>query len=96
MHLDHKLLLTPHTAMRKGDFKLIWDWHGKLELYKIVKDPYEGADLLEQLPERTHAMFKEQCHLMLISICVTRRTTSGVQFTLAHRNVSESLLRFRL
>ncbi len=59
LHPDHNLPLTPRTAMRKGDFKLIWDWHGKLELYNIVKDPYEEADLSEQLPELTQAMFKE-------------------------------------
>lgn len=59
MHPDHNLPLTPHTAMRKGDFKLIWDWHGKLELYNLVKDPYERVDLSEQLPELTYAMFKE-------------------------------------
>ena len=59
MHPDHKLPLTPHTAMRKGDYKLIWDWHGKLELYNIVEDPYEGADLSQQLPEVTQSMFKE-------------------------------------
>ena len=59
MHPDHKLPLTPHTAMRKGDYKLIWDWHGKLSLYNIVEDPYEGADLSQQLPEVTQSMFKE-------------------------------------
>ena len=59
MHPDHNLPLTPRTAMRKGDVKLIWDWHGKLELYNIVEDPYEKTDLSEQLPEVTQAMFKE-------------------------------------
>jgi len=59
MHPDHNLPLTPRTAMRKGDYKLIWDWHGKLELYDIVEDPYEKTDLSEQLPELTQAMFKE-------------------------------------
>jgi arylsulfatase A-like enzyme len=59
MHPDHNLPLTPRTAMRKGDYKLIWDWHGKLELYNIVEDPYEATDLAQQLPELTQAMFKE-------------------------------------
>jgi len=58
-HPDHNLPLTPRTAMRKGDYKLIWDWHGKLELYNIVKDPYEKKDLSDQFPEVTQAMFKE-------------------------------------
>jgi arylsulfatase A-like enzyme len=58
-HPDNGLPLTPHSAMRKGDYKLIWDWHGKLELYNIVEDPYEKKDLSQQLPELTQAMFKE-------------------------------------
>ncbi|VGO13609.1 Arylsulfatase [Pontiella desulfatans] len=57
MHPDNGLPLTPHTAMRKGDYKLIWDWHGKLELYNIVEDPYEKKDLAKQLPEVTEALF---------------------------------------
>jgi len=59
MHPDYNLPLTPRTAMRKGDYKLIWDWHGKLELYNIVEDPYEKRDLAKQQPELTEAMFKE-------------------------------------
>ncbi|MGB0257197.1 MAG: sulfatase [Coraliomargarita sp.] len=59
MHPDHNLPLTPHTGMRKGDFKLLWDWHGKLELYNIVDDPYENTDLSERLPELTTSLFKE-------------------------------------
>jgi arylsulfatase A-like enzyme len=59
MHPDNNLPLTPRTAMRKGDYKLIWDWHGKLELYNIVEDPYEKKDLAQQQPEQTQALFKE-------------------------------------
>lgn len=59
MHPDNRLPLTPHTGMRKGDYKLLWDWHGKVELYDIVNDPYEKRDLSEQLPEVNNAMLKE-------------------------------------
>ena len=58
-HPDNELPLTPHTAMRKGDHKLIWDWHGKLELYNIVDDPHEATNLSKQLPDLTQAMFNE-------------------------------------
>ena len=58
-HPDHNLPLTPRTAIRKGDYKLIWDWHGKLELYNIVEDPYEKKDLAQQQLELTQALFKE-------------------------------------
>ena len=59
MHPDNGLPLTPHTGVRKGDYKLLWDWHGKVELYDIISDPYETNDLSEQLPEVSNAMFKE-------------------------------------
>jgi hypothetical protein len=39
------------------DYKLIFDWHGKLSLYNIKEDPYENNDLSEQMPERTEKMF---------------------------------------
>jgi hypothetical protein len=31
--------------------KLIWNWHGKMELYDIAKDPYEEKDLADGNPE---------------------------------------------
>lgn len=27
--------LTPHSAIRDGDYKLIFDWYGRLHLYNI-------------------------------------------------------------
>ena len=59
MHPDHNLPLTPRTAVRKGDYKLIWDWHGKVELYDIVNDPYEKDDVAAKLPELKSEIFKE-------------------------------------
>jgi len=52
-HPDHGQQLSPHSAIRVGDHKLIWDWHGKLSLYNIPKDPYEMNDLAQQSPELT-------------------------------------------
>ncbi|WP_215438751.1 sulfatase [Zobellia russellii] len=37
--------LTPHSAIRDGDYKLIFDWYGRLHLYNIAKDPFERNDL---------------------------------------------------
>lgn len=51
------LPLTPHSALRQGDYKLIWDWHGKLEIYNIAKDISEQENLAGAQPERTQQLF---------------------------------------
>lgn len=56
-HPDNGLPLTPHSAIRIGDHKLIWDWHGKLELYDIPHDPYEERDLAAAQPQLARQMF---------------------------------------
>lgn len=61
-HPHHGTPLTPHSAIREGDLKLIWDWHGKLELYDIPADPYEQHDLATEKPEtvkRLHQQLKD-------------------------------------
>ncbi len=58
-HPDNGLPLTPHSAIRVGDYKLIWDWHGKLELYDVPDDPYEQSDLAAAMQETTDKMFRE-------------------------------------
>jgi len=61
-HPDNGLPLSPHSAIRSGDHKLIWDWHGKLELYDIPNDPYEKHDLAKENPEltaRLHTQLKD-------------------------------------
>ena len=52
-HPDHGQPLSPHSAIRVGDHKLIWNWHGRLELYDIPKDPTESHDLSKKMPELT-------------------------------------------
>ncbi|MFC7335632.1 sulfatase [Haloferula chungangensis] len=58
-HPDHGRPLTPHSAIRVGDHKLIWDWHGSLELYDIPSDPYEENDLASTKPELTSALHQQ-------------------------------------
>lgn len=35
----------PSSAVREGDWKLIFDWPGSLRLYHIAEDPYENVDV---------------------------------------------------
>lgn len=61
-HPDNGQPLSPHSAIRVGDHKLIWDWHGKLELYGIPEDPTESNDLSQKMPELTtklHTQLKQ-------------------------------------
>ena len=49
--------LTPHSAIREGDYKLIFDWYGRLHLYNIELDPYEKNNLIKEKPELKEKMF---------------------------------------
>ena len=51
------LPLEPHSAIREGDYKLIFDWYGRLYLFDIQNDPYEKNNLSKQLPEKTNDLF---------------------------------------
>jgi len=48
----------PRSAMRKGDYKLIYDDQGYLELYNIAEDIGEKNDLSQKMPEKTQELFK--------------------------------------
>ncbi|MDF7823464.1 sulfatase [Pontiellaceae bacterium B12227] len=58
-HPDDGLPLTPHSAIRVGDYKLLWDWHGKLVLYDIRNDPFEQTDLADAMPEKRDQLMKQ-------------------------------------
>lgn len=47
------LPLTPHSAIREKDYKLIFDWYGRLHLYDMENDPYEKNNLAQQMPKKT-------------------------------------------
>jgi len=54
---DDGVALAPHSALRQGDYKLIYDWSGRLLLYNIAQDPFEKNDLAEKMPDRTRDLF---------------------------------------
>jgi hypothetical protein len=61
-HPDLGTPLPPHSAIRVGNHKLIWNWHGRLELYNIPRDPTESHDLSKENPELTaklHTQLKQ-------------------------------------
>lgn len=37
--------LSPHSAIREGRWKMIWDWHGMRRLYDLETDPFERVNL---------------------------------------------------
>jgi arylsulfatase A-like enzyme len=53
------LPLTPNSAIRDGDYKLIFDWYGRFYLFNIEKDPYEKNNLSATMPSLTNAMYKK-------------------------------------
>lgn len=58
-HPNNGLPLSPHSGIRVGDHKLIWDWHGKLELYNIPADATESNDLAAKNPEITAKLHQQ-------------------------------------
>jgi hypothetical protein len=56
-HPDDGVPLAPHSAIRQGDYKLIYDWSGRLLLHNIAQDPFEKRDLSETMPDKTRALF---------------------------------------
>ena len=51
------LPLTPHSAIREGDYKLIFDWSGRLYLYNLATDWREEHNLADAQPERAKDLF---------------------------------------
>lgn len=57
--LNHGDLTSPRSAIRKGDWKLILDWEGGLELYNLREDRSELTDRSGSEPELTDKLFKQ-------------------------------------
>lgn len=53
------LPFTPHSAVRKGVYELIFDWNGRLNLYNLRKDISEKTNLATQMPDKTRELFAE-------------------------------------
>jgi arylsulfatase A-like enzyme len=58
-HPDDGLPPAPHSAIREGDWKLIFDWSGKLYLYDLKHDWREEHDLAEVQPAKTKELFQK-------------------------------------
>jgi arylsulfatase A-like enzyme len=56
---DDGFPLPPHSAIRDGDYKLVFDWSGVLRLYNLAVDPFEKRDLAAAEPRRVRQMFRE-------------------------------------
>ena len=54
-----QLPLTPHSAIMEGDYKLIFDWHGRLKLFNVCKDISEQKKLAKQMPNKNNELFKK-------------------------------------
>ena len=53
------LPLPPASSVRSGDYKLIWNWAGKLELYDITKDISEQHNLAAAKPELALQLYRQ-------------------------------------
>jgi len=58
---DDNLPLTPHSAIRVNNYKLIVDWHGRLKLFDIDTDISEENNLAGSMPEKTRELFTGLC-----------------------------------
>ncbi len=50
---------SPQSVIRKGDYKLIFDWHGRLKLFNIEEDMMEQNNLAKAMPEMTNKLFAD-------------------------------------
>ncbi len=57
VHPDDGLPPAPHSAMREGDWKLIFDWSGKLYLHNLRTDWREEHNLAESQPAKARELF---------------------------------------
>ncbi len=58
-HPDDGLPPAPHSAIREGDWKLIFDWSGKLYLHDMSTDWREEHNLADSNPAKARELFKK-------------------------------------
>lgn len=49
--------LTPRSAIMEKNYKLIFDWHGRLKLFNLEKDLEENHNLATEMPDKTRDLF---------------------------------------
>lgn len=49
--------LTPRSAIMEKNYKLIFDWHGRLKLFDLNKDLEEKHNLAAEMPELTQDLY---------------------------------------
>ncbi len=59
VHPDDGLPPAPHSAIRVGDWKLIFDWSGKLYLHDLKNDWREEHNLAETQPAKALDLFRK-------------------------------------
>lgn len=66
--VESGLFITPHSAIIQGDWKLIFDWHGKLRLYDLASDLSEKENIADLFPGKTNALFQDLKQWLLENI----------------------------
>lgn len=51
--------LTPRSAIMEKNYKLIFDWQGRLKLFDLETDLEENYNLASEMPEKTMDLFKK-------------------------------------
>jgi arylsulfatase A-like enzyme len=51
--------LTPRSAIMEHNYKLIFDWHGRLKLFDIEKDLEENHNLAREMPDKTEDLYRK-------------------------------------
>ena len=51
--------LTPRSGIMEDQYKLIFDWHGRLKLFDLEKDLKEEHNLASEMPEKTMDLYKK-------------------------------------
>ena len=59
VHPDDGYPAAPHSTIRQGDWKLLFDWSGAIRLYHIAHDPFEREELSARHPEKALDLFRK-------------------------------------